>query len=64
MGEEATVRTTHGTTEGFKIGKGMQKGSILSPCLFHLYAEYLIRSARLDKSEAGIKIPGRKINNL
>ena len=62
--QEATVRTSHGTTDWFKIGKGVQKGYILSPCLFNLYAEYIMWNARLDDSQAGIKIAGRNIHNL
>ena len=54
----------HGTTDGFKIGKGVQQGCILSPCLFNLYAEYFIWNVRMDESQAGIKIDGRNINNL
>ena len=63
-GQEATVRTGHGTTDGFQIGKGVRQGYILSPCLFNLYAEYIMRNARLDEAQVGIKIPGRNINNL
>ena len=63
-GQEATVRTGHGTTDRFQIGKGVRQGCILSPCLFNLYAEYIIRSAGLDEAQAGIKIAGRNINNL
>ena len=63
-GQEATVRTGHGTTDWFQIGKGVCQGCILSPCLFNLYAEYLMRRARLDEAQAGIKIAGRNINNL
>ena len=62
-GQEATVRTGHGTTDWFKIGKGIHQGCILSPCLFNLYAEYIMRN-RLDEAQAGIKIAGRNINNL
>ena len=62
-GQEATVRTRYGT-DGFKIRKGVQQGCILSPCLFNLYVEYIIQNARLDESQAGIKIAGRNINNL
>ena len=63
-GQEATVTTGHGTTDWFQIGKGVRQGCILSPCLFNLYAEYIMRNGRLDESQAGIKIPGRNINNL
>ena len=63
-GQEATVRTGHGTTDWFQIGKGVCQGCILSPCLFNLYAEYLMRNARLDEAQAGIKIARRNINNL
>ena len=63
-GQEATVRTGHGTTDWFQIGKGVHPGCILSPCLFNLYAEYIMRSARLDEAWAGIKIARRNINNL
>ena len=63
-GQEATVRTRHGKTDWFQIGKGVCPGCILSPCLFNLYAEYIIRNARLDETQAGIKIDGRNINNL
>ena len=63
-GEEATVRTGHGTTDWFQIGKGVRQGYILSPCLFNLCAEYIMRNAQLDKVQAGIKIAGRNINNL
>ena len=63
-GQEATVRTGHGTTDLFQIGKGVCQGSILSPCLFMLYAEYIMRNAGLEEAEAGIKIVGRNINNL
>ena len=62
--QEATVRTGHGTKDSFQIGKGVCKGCILSPCLFNLYAEYIMRNARLDEAQAGIKISGRNINNL
>ena len=61
---EATVRTGHGTTDWFQIGKGVHQGCILSPCLFNLYAEYIMRNTGLDETEAGIKIAGRNINNL
>ena len=63
-GQEATVRTGHGTTDWFQIGKGVRQGYILSPCLFNLYAEYIMRNAGLDEAQAGIKIDGRNINNL
>ena len=63
-GQEVTVRTGHGTTDWFQIGKGVRQGCILSPCLFNLYAEYIIQNAGLDKAQAGIKIAGRNINNL
>ena len=63
-GQEATVRTGHGTTDWFQIRKGVHQGCILSPCLFNLYAEYIVRNAGLDESQAGIKIAGRNINNL
>ena len=62
--QEATVRTGHGTTDWFQIGKGACQGCILSPCLFNLYAAYIMRSAWLDKAQAGIKIAGRNINSL
>ena len=64
VGQEATVRTGHGTTDCFKIGKGVPQGCISSPCLFNLYAEYIMQNARLDESQPGIKIAGRNINNL
>ena len=63
-GQEATVRIRHGTMDWFQIGKGVRQGCILSPCLFNLYAEYIMRNARLDEAQAGIKIAGRNINNL
>ena len=63
-GQEATVRTGHGTTDWFQIGKGGHQGYILSPCLFNLYAEYIMRNAGLKEAQAGIKIAGRNINNL
>ena len=63
-GQEATVRTGHETTDWFQIGKGICQGCILSPCLFNLYAEYVMRNAGLGEAQAGIKIPGRNINNL
>ena len=62
-GQEATVRTGHGTTDWFQIGKRVRQGCILSPCLFNLYAEYIMRNAGLDETQAGIKISGRNINN-
>ena len=62
--KEATVRTAYGTTDWFQIGKGVRQGCILSPCLFNLYAEYIMRNAGLDEAESGIKISRRKINNL
>ena len=61
-GQEATVRTGHGTTDWFQIGKGVRQGCILSPCLFNLYAEYIMRNAGLEEAQAGIKIAGRNIN--
>ena len=63
-GQEATVRTGHGITDWFQIGKGVNQGCILSPCLFNFYAEYMMRNAGLDEAQAGIKIAGRIINNL
>ena len=63
-GQEVTVRTAHGTTNWFQIGKGVCQGFVLSPCLFSLYAEYIMRNAGLDEAQAGIKIAGRNINNL
>ena len=63
-GQEATVRTGHGTTDWFQIGKGVCKGCMLSPCLFKLYAEYIMRNGRLDEAQAEIKIARRNINNL
>ena len=62
--QEATVRTGHGTTDWFQIGKGVHQGCILSRCLFNLYAEYIMRNAGLDEAQAGIEIAGRNINNL
>ena len=62
--QEATVRTGHGTTDWFPIGKGVRQGCILSPCLFNLYAEYIMRNARLEETQAGIKIARKNINNL
>ena len=64
VGLEAVVRTGHGTTDWFQIGKGIRQGCILSLCLFNLYAEYIMRNARLDETQSGIKIAGRNINNL
>ena len=63
-GQETTVRTGHGTTDWFQIGKGVPQGCILSPCLFNFYAEYIMRNAGLDEAQTGIKIAGRNINNL
>jgi len=63
-GQQTTVRTGHGTTDWFQIGKGVHQGCILLPCLFKLYAEYIMRNTRLDEAQAGIKIAGRNINNL
>ena len=63
-GQEATVRTRHGTTDWFQIGKGVRQGCKLSPCLLNLYAEYIMRNAGLEEAQAGIKIAGRNINNL
>ena len=63
-GQEATVRAGHGTTDWFQIGKGVRQGCILSPCLFSLYAEYIMRNTGLEEAQAGIKIAGRNINNL
>ena len=62
--QEATVRTGCGTTDWFQIGKGVRQGCILSPCLFNLYAEYIMRNARLDEAQTGIKMAGRNINNF
>ena len=62
--QEATVRTEHGATDWFQIGKEVCQGFILSPCLFNLYAEYIMQNAELDEAQAGIKISGRNINNL
>ena len=63
-GQEATVRTGHGTTDWFQIGKGVHQGYILSPYLFNLYAEYIMRNAGLQEAQAGIKLAGRNISNL
>ena len=63
-GQEATVKTGHGATDWFQIGKGVRQGCILSPCLFNLYAEYIMRNAGVEEAQAGIKIAGRNINNL
>ena len=63
-GQEVTVRTGHGTTDWFQIGTGVRQVRILLPCLFNLYAEYIMRNAGLDEAQAGIKIAGRNINNL
>ena len=63
-GQEATVRTGHGTTDWFQIGKGVLQGCILSPCLFNPYAKYIVRNAGLEEAQAGIKIARRNINNL
>ena len=63
-GQEATVRIGHRTTDWFQSGKGGHEGCMLSPCLFNLYAEYIMRNARLDEAQTGIKIAGRNINNL
>ena len=63
-GQEATVTNGHGTTDWFQIGKGVRQGCILSPCIFNLYAEYIMRNAGLEETQAGIKIAGRNNNNL
>ena len=63
-GQEATVRAGHGTTDWFQMGKRVRQGCVLSPCLFNLYAEYIMRKAGLEETQAGIKIAGRNINNL
>ena len=63
-GQKATVRTGHGTTDWFQIGKGVRQGCILSPCLFNFYAEYIMRNPGLEEAQAGIKIAGRNIKNL
>ena len=63
-GQEATVRTGHGTTDCFQIGKGVHQGCILSPCVFNLYAEHIMRKTGLEEAQAGIKTAGRNINNL
>ena len=62
--QEATIRTGRGKTDSFQIGEGIRQGCILSPCLFNLYAEYIMRNARLDEAQTGIKTAGRNINNL
>ena len=62
--QEATVRTGHGTTDWFQVGKTVYQGCILPPCLFNSYAEYIMRNARLDEEQSGIKVSGRNINNL
>ena len=64
VGQETIVQTGHGTTDWFQIGKGVSQGCVLSPCLFNLYAEYIMRNAGLDEAQAGIQIAGRNINNL
>ena len=64
VGQEATVKTGHGTMDWFKTGKGVHQGYIVSPCLFNLHAEYIMRNARLDEAQAVIKIAGRNTNNL
>ena len=63
-GQKATIRTRHGITNRFQIGKGVHQGCILSPCLFSIYAEYIMQNTRLNEAQAGIKIAGRNINNL
>ena len=63
-GQEATVRTEHGTTDWFQVVTGVRQGCVLLPCLFNLYEEYIMRNARLEEAQAGIKIAGRNINNL
>ena len=63
-GQEATIRTGHGTTDWIQIGKGVCQGCILSPCLFNFFEEYIMRNVELDEAQAGIKIAGRNINNL
>ena len=64
VGQETTVRTGHGTMDWFQIGKGVRQGCILSPCLFNLYAEYIMQNSGLDEAQAGIKTARRNINNL
>ena len=63
-GQEATVRTGHGTTDWFQIGKGVRQGCILLPCLFNFYAEYIMRNGGLEEAQAGIKVAGRNMNNF
>ena len=63
-GQEATVRTGHGTTDWFQIGKGVRQGCILSPCLFNVYAEYIMRNTGLEEAQAGIKVAGRNLSNF
>ena len=63
-GQEATIRTGHGTTDWFQIGKGVRQGCLLSPCLFNFYAEFIMQNAGLEEAQAGIKIAGRNISNL
>ena len=64
VGQEATIRTGHGTTDWFQMGKGVPQGCVLSPCLFNLCAEYILKNTGLDEAQAGIKIAGRNINKL
>ena len=63
-GQEATIRTGHGTTDWFQVGKGVRQGCVLSPCLFNFYAEYIMRNTGLEEAQARIKIAGRNVNNL